>query len=1357
MALKKKLIGMILLLIVAGFSANALAAIELERSFSTGFFSGTADKPMEIVSFKFKNTGSEAVKNIKVEITSDSLTKMRTDSISVIEPNDADFVRTFLTALPRGGSGTASFHIKAIAEGKEYNWEAVVARTPPDWRRIHLLTHFHYDPVWIHKDGQRGYALSAISLIQQYMNVCRQDPTYSFVLEQVPYLKPFWDNYPESREALQGLMGKKQLELVNGGYDQPDESSVFGEGLIRNYTYGRLFEEEVMKGKVTAAWQIDNFGHTSQLPQILKKSGIESFTFLRGGPVGLPRQYMWIAPDGTDIFSYDLGIKDELAKVIDGKLKVDKKEDVSMELIQKLENELLPDVIAALKDAHGVHSFLLPLGDDFMPPIPLLGTLTRYWQGRYLYPSLRFSLPTPYYNEALKEVADRPMEQRYTTKDMNPVFTGCYSSRTDTKIANRQAEMSYLDAEYLATVANLLGAAYPSRALDKSLRELLFNEHHDSIPGTSNELSYLDILYGWRESLILSRDVRGKALKYIAGKADTSSAGDSIPLFVMNTLSAKRTDGVEVDVSTPITDLQTKDGTKAPFDLYKNGSSFKLRFTAADVPSMGYKVYYAKSGKVAAETIENPDISTIENEFYKIEVDALKGGGIIHLIDKKTGIDWAAEKNGRLMNTLFVQKDDGDLWGLKLSGGYTTSKAPAFVDVVKGKTFSKIIAISDHPDFSVEQTIILQAGVPRVDFMTRVCNFKGENKLFKLVFPVANHKGLTPVYGERFTPLARKFGEEFPADQWASLSKALTLSSKDGETPLGVPAIVVHKNDEVAKIFLKTLIEAMIKVGSPSVTYFEEEKEDTTTDSAIYIGDPASFAALNGKLGDKSGAAADSVYKNGMAILIKGERPLWMIGKKIFSDSKAVNGIVESIIKNRTINAPAAALLTPMPFKSIPAATIALINNGSNGYRFADDGSIELQMLRSATGRPGGEAYERAFSKEDWNSVFHYSLIAGGGDWEHMKTESAAMAANRPLLASWTDVHKGDLPGDSLSFFSVDSGSVYVSAIKMSDESIPSYSRTKKPQGTAVRVYSDLATKTPFALKSYFPIKSATKTNMLERDAKPLNLTAGAVKDEIGARAIETYVLGIDAAKTDGTEIGQNSEPVQPIYSAYWRHNDNVAPLGYQPVTVSFEPAQEKGIYEMEVKLKIASDYTDINAKGLVNIKTPTGWSATPEKVEYDLVPGGFSISKIRIIPKQDGSNGVVRAYYENEGQMFYASISIGEIPKPTITVPSIIEISPGETKTATISLKGDNSHDISGEAVIVSPIGSWEESPETLQVAFTPFRMLFVIPSNGSSDFSVKISAKDNALSGSYWFVVKLMANGDYTYSKPVEVLILP
>ena len=74
---RMRIVGLIAVLVIAA-AVRAGASVELARSFSTGLFNGTKEKPMEIITFKFKNTGSAALKDVKVDVSGDLMLKSRT-------------------------------------------------------------------------------------------------------------------------------------------------------------------------------------------------------------------------------------------------------------------------------------------------------------------------------------------------------------------------------------------------------------------------------------------------------------------------------------------------------------------------------------------------------------------------------------------------------------------------------------------------------------------------------------------------------------------------------------------------------------------------------------------------------------------------------------------------------------------------------------------------------------------------------------------------------------------------------------------------------------------------------------------------------------------------------------------------------------------------------------------------------------------------------------------------------------------------------------------------------------------------------------------------------------------------------
>jgi hypothetical protein len=73
-----------------------------------------------------------------------------------------------------------------------------------------------------------------------------------------------------------------------------------------------------------------------------------------------------------------------------------------------------------------------------------------------------------------------------------------------------------------------------------------------------------------------------------------------------------------------------------------------LHFLAKDIPACGYKTFTydeVKNSTKAKTNTNQKNVNTIENEYYKVEFDPVKGG-ISSLIDKRTGREWADNSSG---------------------------------------------------------------------------------------------------------------------------------------------------------------------------------------------------------------------------------------------------------------------------------------------------------------------------------------------------------------------------------------------------------------------------------------------------------------------------------------------------------------------------------------------------------------------------------------------------------------------------------------------------------------------------------------------------------------------------------------
>ena len=450
---------------------------------------------------------------------------------------------------------------------------------------------------------------------------------------------------------------------MGGTYNEPNTNLTSAETTIRNAIYGVGYQRDVLGGSPATAWQLDAFGHDPQFPGIMADAGLTSSSWARGpfhewGPnwrrgsttlmpvwadlteptaMQFPSEFEWISPSGKSVLTCFMANHYSAGWWMD-----------AAPTLEQAEREVFT-LFLELAAVSATRNVLLPVGTDYSPPNRWLTAIHRDWRSRYVWPKFVSAIPREFFDavRAERKAAGRSFSPQ--TRDMNPIYTGKDVSFIDTKQAQRAAENTLLAAEKLATLASLAGARYPTEAIDKAWRQLLFGAHHDGITGSESDQVYLDLLGGWREAMELSSAVVEGAIGHLGRRIDASAPGRTLAVF--NTLSWPRTDVARVELTLSEGEaegLELRDGDDArvPFvvegvDRHADGSLARivLAFVARDVPALGYRTYRAVSASAlpADSTWTVIAGAAIENEHYQVEVDAARGGAIVSLVERRSG------------------------------------------------------------------------------------------------------------------------------------------------------------------------------------------------------------------------------------------------------------------------------------------------------------------------------------------------------------------------------------------------------------------------------------------------------------------------------------------------------------------------------------------------------------------------------------------------------------------------------------------------------------------------------------------------------------------------------------------------
>jgi alpha-mannosidase len=870
--------------------------------------------------------------------------------------------------------------VRAVAEAGSERAEAeadVIVREP-GWRML-MVSHFHYDPVWWNtqagytsgwdellwaQDKRETFQHTGLVLVEAHLQRARVDPRYKFVLAEVDYLKPFWDLYPDRRAEMRALLEAGRLEIVGGTYNEPNTNLTGAETAIRAAVYGIGFQRDVMGADPRSAWQLDVFGHDPQFPGIMADCGLDSAAWARGpfhqwGPhhhtgstswMQFPSEFEWVAPNGRGLLTsympnhYSSGWELERATSLEGSM--------------WRAYELFCD----LAQVSATQVTLLPVGTDYTPPSRFVSDIAETWAARYAWPRFEVGLPREFFAAVRDELSRRGVAPSPQSRDMNPIYTGKDVSFIDTKQAQRLAESKIADAETMAALAHVLGAAVPHRALDKAWRQLVFGAHHDGITGSESDQVYLDLLAGWRESLELASEVEEHCRQQLVAAIDTS--GEDTAVVVSNTTGEDRSDLVCLEVPAPpagqAPDVIGTAGQALPVlvEDADGAATVRLRFLAADVPGVGYRTFGLRH-RAAVATPGNGWVpapgAEIANEYFEVASEPARGGGLVRITERASGFELVP--TGEVANELVVYPEYPDHpvfgegpWHLLPFGKPARSRSrPALVQretsalgerlVVDGRMELGGDGGAGSDGFDYRQVVTLWRGIRRAELRTEIHGWAAKDQLLRLRFPTVL-AGATPVSAVGDAVVARGYALldndsatapwtlDNPAAEWFGLSTTLVVEASEHgpayhRRAVGVAEIVTAPG-KGAEPWARQLVVALIQKGVTATCseaqanrYGALHGDSNLPDFRIAVGGPTENSFVAAVLEDAGRAYTaeleDQLARQGWArVLVPPTRPLaerWQPNADL-RDARALPVLVVAASDETKTAAAAAALAT---------------------------------------------------------------------------------------------------------------------------------------------------------------------------------------------------------------------------------------------------------------------------------------------------------------------------------------------------------------------------------------------------------------------------------------------------------------
>lgn len=561
---------------------------------------------------------------------------------------------------------SASRHLKPLLEC--VNGSTAPCYTIFGQSHLDLAWKWHWDET--RRKCARTYA-NQLALIDEY-------PEYIFMGCEPPLFEELERSYPQIFDMIKEKIADGNIVPEGGMYVETDTNLVCGEALIRQCIYGRQYYGEKLGTDTKMVWLPDCFGFCGQLPQILKKSGIDYFATQKisralSGCERFPyNSFYWQGIDGTKILTHFF-----------------RKNNARYEV-----TELYNRWYKEREQNEDIEEMLFPFGygdGGGGATRDMLETVRRTRDLEGL-PRTRIESPVSFFERLEKT----NVKNVYCGEIYLPWHRGTYTAQAELKRLNRRAESALRDAELWSTIAyiqsgdKVLGAKR-HETLKALWKRLLFLHFHDIIPGSSIERVNVEAREEFKAIVEQSHILCGEAREAVL-----AACGAGNGQYLWNSLSWER----------------------------------------ENVPSIGFAGINDRCAVNSCTDISNStDGIVCENSHIRFIINS--AAEITSIVEKKSGIEFCAGScnHFRLLKDINI---DYDAWEM---ASFVDDEETASVTLETREFYSDtegahILFDGTIGSSHIEQEVFLGSDSHEIELRTKV-DWKECHKLLKVDFPIA--------------------------------------------------------------------------------------------------------------------------------------------------------------------------------------------------------------------------------------------------------------------------------------------------------------------------------------------------------------------------------------------------------------------------------------------------------------------------------------------------------------------------------------------------------------------------------------------------------------------------------------------
>ena len=530
-------------------------------------------------------------------------------------------------------------------------------------KKVHVVPHSHWDREWYFTTSRsRIYLMHNLKKVLQVLEA--DNGYHHFVLDgQASLLDDYIAWKPDDRDRIKSLVKSGKL-IVGPWYTQTDQLVISGESIVRNMQYGMAISNQ-FGGYMNVGYVPDSFGQSAAMPQIYREFGIEDTLFWRGVSDDEVRhtEYQWRGEDGSQVNVYQI----PAGYYIGGEIPED----------ETISSFLKADPFKTVWSRSTTNQVLFPNGFDQAPARENLGDLVTKMNDSYEEFELEISTFENYINSIKAQHPElETISGELLNGKMMRIHKSIFSSRPDLKKLNTQVQ-NYLiqKLEPILAMSYSLGFDYPSEVIKEIWKLMFENAAHDSIGSCVSDTTNEDIYLRYKKAKDLAENLVELTLREIVMHINSKSA---ITLTAFNTATENISGVFETTLYVPQLDFAIEDEAGRSYDytivnavdqtdyvlgqgniLDPTKSQFRptriykvdIAINLKHIVPFGYKQFQLNLVKNTHRKQEQIQDQVIENEFYKIQVNAEHS---VDILDKQLN-KWY--KNQAILEE---NGDDGD-------------------------------------------------------------------------------------------------------------------------------------------------------------------------------------------------------------------------------------------------------------------------------------------------------------------------------------------------------------------------------------------------------------------------------------------------------------------------------------------------------------------------------------------------------------------------------------------------------------------------------------------------------------------------------------------------------------------------